>query len=522
LQFEGIAPAGGEVFRTGLPIVEAGFQITSPSALVPFHGFVDADSSTRNTNGTDVLVLGNAAPFVLSRLDGDTFDLISFQATNLNPGSNYPCFDGSSFEFSVTGVFPGGSTITQAPLCYTKNAFITFTLPATFRGLASIRINTPISLDSVFDNFLLEFVDHDNDDDLVLDTIDNCPEAANNDQSDSDNDGLGDACDGDADADDVPNEADNCPLIGNPDQADLDGDGAGDTCDNDKDGDGIQNSADNCPETPNADQADMDGDGLGDACVGPAIVTPPGTGVMVMPVVTLPDGTTTTAVELTFDSVQTSGTTTVSAGSTPSGGATGSPPGFKVGTPPVYYDVTTTAGFTGPVTLCFSWQEGQFRNEANIKLFHFQNGAWVNVTTALTTDANKVCGEVNTLSPFALFEKAYTFAGFFQPVDNPPTRNVAKAGSAVPIKFSLNGDHGLDIFAAGYPASQSMVCSSGTASDAVEETIAAGTSGLSYDAATDQYTYVWKNQKAWAQTCRRLVLKLNDGSEHTADFGFQK
>jgi hypothetical protein len=30
----------------------------------------------------------------------------------------------------------------------------------------------------------------------------------------------------------------------------------------------------------------------------------------------------------------------------------------------------------------------------------------------------------------------------------------------------------------------------------VEETTAAGTSGLSYDAATDQHTYVWKTEKA--------------------------
>jgi hypothetical protein len=34
----------------------------------------------------------------------------------------------------------------------------------------------------------------------------------------------------------------------------------------------------------------------------------------------------------------------------------------------------------------------------------------------------------------------YTFTGFFSPVDNPPTVNVAKAGSAIPVKFSLGGN----------------------------------------------------------------------------------
>jgi hypothetical protein len=42
------------------------------------------------------------------------------------------------------------------------------------------------------------------------------------------------------------------------------------------------------------------------------------------------------------------------------------------------------------------------------------------------------------------------------------------------------------------------------------------------EAASDRYIYVWKTQKAWAGTCRRLVLKLLDGSEQTADFGFSK
>src|SRR4029077_15737831 len=33
----------------------------------------------------------------------------------------------------------------------------------------------------------------------------------------------------------------------------------------------------------------------------------------------------------------------------------------------------------------------------------------------------------------------YSFTGFFPPVNNQPTLNVLKAGSAVPVKFSLNG-----------------------------------------------------------------------------------
>ena len=45
----------------------------------------------------------------------------------------------------------------------------------------------------------------------------------------------------------------------------------------------------------------------------------------------------------------------------------------------------------------------------------------------------------------------YDFSGFLGPVDNLPTANVVKAGQTIPVKFSLDGDQGLAILAAGYP-----------------------------------------------------------------------
>ena len=116
----------------------------------------------------------------------------------------------------------------------------------------------------------------DADDDGVGDPCDNCPNAANSDQLDTDSDGLGDACDPDMDNDGTPNAQDNCPLIYNPDQADNDNDGSGNLCDNcpntdnpdqlDSDGDGKGNACDNCPNVVNLDQADTDGDGVGNVC----------------------------------------------------------------------------------------------------------------------------------------------------------------------------------------------------------------------------------------------------------------
>ena len=116
----------------------------------------------------------------------------------------------------------------------------------------------------------------------------------------------------------------------------------------------------------------------------------------------------------------------------------------------------------------------------------------------------------------------FNFTGFFQPVDNLPALNTVKAGQAVPVKFSLSGDQGLDIFATGYPVSQKIVCNSNDPQDFIEETVTAGSSSLSYDPSTDTYSYIWKTEKSWANTCRQLTVVLKDGSIHTAHFKFTK
>jgi predicted extracellular nuclease len=114
----------------------------------------------------------------------------------------------------------------------------------------------------------------------------------------------------------------------------------------------------------------------------------------------------------------------------------------------------------------------------------------------------------------------FDFSGFLQPINNLPDVNSEKAGSSIPVKFSLAGFQGMDVIVAGYPQSQSIACDNSSSGSSLA-TNTAGNSGLSYDADEDQYVYVWKSEKSWAGTCRRLVVLLIDGSYHYADFNFR-
>jgi hypothetical protein len=146
------------------------------------------------------------------------------------------------------------------------------------------------------------------------------------------------------------------------------------------------------------------------------------------------------------------------------------------------------------------------------------SGGPVGFITATCSGASDNAG--NTGSASATYRVIYAWNGFFQPIDNDKL-NVSKAGSAIPVKFSLSGNQGLNIFAVGYPKSIQISCDSSLPMDDIESTVTAGGSSLSYDALADQYIYVWKTEKSWVGTCRQLQVKLSDGTLHTANFKFK-
>jgi hypothetical protein len=139
---------------------------------------------------------------------------------------------------------------------------------------------------------------------------------------------------------------------------------------------------------------------------------------------------------------------------------------------------------------------------------------------SFSVDAADNAGNTNPLAHG--YSVVYDFSGFLQPVDKLPTVNRVKAGQGVPVRFSLSGNQGLGILAAGFPKSAQISCNFTNGVDDVTETVTAGSSSLSYDAAADRYTYVWKTEKSWAGSCRQLTLKFIDGQEYKANFNFTK
>jgi hypothetical protein len=83
-----------------------------------------------------------------------------------------------------------------------------------------------------------------------------------------------------------------------------------------------------------------------------------------------------------------------------------------LGSPPTYYDLTTTAGFSGTVTVCINYSGVSFTDPSQLKLSHFEGGAWVDRTVSLDTGNRIICASVTSLSPFAVFERTLPFSAF--------------------------------------------------------------------------------------------------------------
>lgn len=143
------------------------------------------------------------------------------------------------------------------------------------------------------------------------------------------------------------------------------------------------------------------------------------------------------------------------------------------------------------------------------------NGAPIDTSTpgarTFTVTAYDRAGNVATRTQ--TYSVAYDFYGFASPAFAWPTQNTMKAGEGVPLKFSLHGDQGLNIFSAGSPAWAPC--------GALDQPAPAGGT-LSYNASSDRYTFLAASSKSWVGSCYELIMTLKDGTDHRARFFFTK
>ena len=181
--------------------------------------------------------------------------------------------------------------------------------------------------------------------------------------------------------------------------------------------------------------------------------------------------------------------------------------------------VTATGADPDGDALIYAWDlDGNGTFETSGASFDFSAaGIQAPATRTFSVQVTDPDGATGTDS--ATVNVVWAFDGFAPPLDSGGS-NAANAGSTIPVKFSLDGNQGLAIFEAGYPASAAYDCGSTPPTEASEP--AASSESLNYVKGVDQYTFAWKTDKSWAGTCRVLILVLKDGTVHTVAVQFTK
>jgi uncharacterized protein YjbI with pentapeptide repeats len=166
--------------------------------------------------------------------------------------------------------------------------------------------------------------------------------------------------------------------------------------------------------------------------------TPTGTDVSVRP---SESGGLAVNASISFSQVDTSGMTKLevsTSGPTPSG--------FSLGLSPTYYDISTDTAYIGPVTVCLPFDPVAYSDASALRLYHFEKGAWKDVTTNVSYFPPTICGVTASLSPFTIGQAAATrpqsisFNGIAASVYGaaPITLN-ATASSGLPVTYTAAG-----------------------------------------------------------------------------------
>jgi len=113
----------------------------------------------------------------------------------------------------------------------------------------------------------------------------------------------------------------------------------------------------------------------------------------------------------------------------------------------------------------------------------------------------------------------YDFTGFFGELAGPSPE--VNAGNEAKVEFSLNGDQGVDIFAAGYPASQPVECRTRAPLGAFAPAVSRRRPSVEYSRVDDEYRWRWQTSDDWKNTCRLFVVRFAEGTERSKFIRFK-
>ena len=236
--------------------------------------------------------------------------------------------------------------------------------------------------------------------------------------------------------------------------------------------------------------------------------TPTGEDITVQPVDPV---TGTSPVTITFGDVTQPGETTVATASQ----GPPLPQSFKLGNPPTYYEISTTATVTPPITVCFNYSGVSYKKEENLKLGHWTGTGWEELTpTSLDTVNHILCAQVSSFSIFALLEPGYNFLGFLPPVRSDGSA-VFKSGRTIPLKFQLTDVDGSSVTDAKVALAVFKVTNDvlGTVEVEVESSGSSNAeNSFRFDPTTNQYVYNLSTSGYMGTYLLRVTL--DDGSTH--------
>jgi len=153
-----------------------------------------------------------------------------------------------------------------------------------------------------------------------------------------------------------------------------------------------------------------------------------------------------------------------------------------------------------------------------------QSGGLLDTSTAgvhtFVVNATDLAGHTATAS--VTYTVLFAFGGFQSPVNNPPTLNTNKAGSTIPLIWSLFDAAGhayANLNALQSISSKQIRCPNATTDPVNPPDLPIGTNGVA-GITGSSFHFNWATDKKWAGTCRRLYVHLSDGTTQYADFQF--